>query len=66
MRFTIKWNAWSILAAVAAICGGLAYFIGWTALITGTTIWIETQFWFFDAITSALFAIFFLMLYKES
>ncbi|MEK6858250.1 MAG: hypothetical protein AABX39_06710 [Nanoarchaeota archaeon] len=51
---------WKILTWIFAICGLAAYSIGWLALLT-TTIWVPTEFWFYDAITAGVFAIFFLL-----
>ncbi len=54
---------WKILAALSVLCGIVSVLIGWAALIKKTTIWIQTEFWFYDAITAGVFAIFFLILY---
>ena len=52
---------WKILTWLTAACGITAYFLGWFALIQKSTLWIPTEFWFYDAITAGIFAIFFLI-----
>ena len=50
---------WKVLTWLSAACGLTSYFIGWTALIQESTIWVQTEFWFYDAVTAGIFAIFF-------
>lgn len=51
---------WKVLAWLAALCGIGAYLAGWTALLLGTQLWVPTEFWFYDAVATGVFAIFFL------
>ncbi|MBI4439501.1 hypothetical protein HY638_00855 [Candidatus Woesearchaeota archaeon] len=51
---------WKVLAWIAAICGLIAYSVGWLALMT-SEIWVPTQYWFYDAISAGIFALFFLI-----
>ncbi|MEM4253119.1 MAG: hypothetical protein QXE84_06310 [Candidatus Nitrosotenuis sp.] len=52
---------WRILSGIAGGCGLGAFFIGWASHILGKTIWLATEFWFYDAIASGVFAILFLV-----
>lgn len=56
-----------VLTAVFAICGIGAYLAGWVAVLTKSTIFaVPTDVWFLDAIATAVFAIFFLILAMHS
>ena len=53
---------WKFLAWVSIACGLIAYFVGWWALLTKTTVWgISTEFFFYDAIAAVMFGVFFLI-----
>ena len=52
---------WEIIAWVSIACGLAAYFVGWTALMIGSTILVPTEFWFYDAVAAGIFGIFFLI-----
>lgn len=53
---------WKFLAWLSMACGLIAYFIGWTALVSRTVIWgIPTEFWFYDSIAAGIFGLFFLI-----
>ncbi len=53
---------WKILAWLSIACGLVAYSIGWTALFTKTAVWnISPEFWFYDAIATGIFGLFFLI-----
>lgn len=53
---------WKVLSFVLIGCGAIAYFVGWFALLSKATIGgISTEFWFYDAMVSGLFALFFLI-----
>ncbi len=53
---------WKILSFVSIGCGVIAYFVGWFALLSQATIGsISTEFWFYDAMASGLFGLFFLI-----
>ena len=55
-------NTWKLLAWISVICGLVAYFIGWTALVTKNVVWsVPTEFWFYDAVAAGIFSMFFLM-----
>lgn len=51
---------WKILTWLSAACGFTSYFIGWVALMQESIFLVPTEFWFYDAITAGVFAIFFL------
>ncbi len=51
---------WKVLAWIFVACGLLTYLIGWTGLMLGTVIWIPAEIWWFDAIASSIFGLFFL------
>ncbi len=54
-------NVWKVLAWIFVVCGLLAYFIGWGALLFKFTVFgIGTEFWFYDAIATGIFGLFFL------
>ncbi len=58
---------WKVLAWVFVICGVAAYIVGWIALFTQTTVLgMPTEFWFYDAIATGIFGIFFLMYGTDS
>ena len=51
---------WKVFAWISIICGLLAYGVGWIALFSNSTLWdIPTEFWFYDAIATGIFAVFF-------
>ncbi len=51
-----------IFAWISIACGLIAYSIGWIALFANSVFWnIPTEFWFYDAIATAMFGVFFLM-----
>lgn len=52
---------WKVLTWLSIVCGLATYFIGWLVLLTGSDIWIPTAFWFYDAISAGVFAVFFLL-----
>lgn len=52
---------WKILSGIVGSCGLGAFFIGWASHILGKTLWLSTEFWFYDAIASGVFAILFLL-----
>ncbi len=53
---------WKIIAWIGLVCGLVSYFAGWAALFTKAVLWgIPTEFWFYDAIASWVFAVFFLV-----
>ena len=53
---------WKILAWISVLCGLAAYFTGWIALAAKTAIWnIPTEFWFYDAVATGVFGLFFLI-----
>ena len=55
-------DVWKLLAWISIFCGLVTYLIGWSALLLSATIWgIATEFWFYDAIASGIFGVFFLM-----
>lgn len=54
-------KTWKIVAWISILCGLAAYVIGWTALLKKTSILIPTEFWFYDAIASTMFGVFFLI-----
>lgn len=56
-----KRRLWQVLAWLFVLCGLLAYGWGWTALLNGTTYWFPTEFWFYDAIATGVFAVFFFL-----
>ena len=56
-----------VLAWIFVICGILAYFMGWVALLTGKVYWnIPTEFWFYDAISTGIIGLFFLIYFVHS
>ena len=52
---------WKILAWISAVCGLTAYLVGWAALTTKSALWIPTEFWFYDAVATGVFSLFFLI-----
>ncbi len=54
-----KRKLWKVLAWVFALCGMAAYITGWIALLNNMTYWVPTEYWFYDAITAGIFAVFF-------
>lgn len=53
---------WKVFAWIAVVCGLLGYGVGWAALLSNSTFWnIPTSFWFYDAISTGIFALFFVM-----
>lgn len=55
-------NIWEILAWISVVCGLGAYSLGWVALFTKSVIWgISTEFWFYDAVATGVFGVFFLV-----
>ncbi len=60
-------NKFTLLAWIFFICGLLAYLIGWIALLMNKTFWnVPTEFWFYDAITTGIFGLFFLIYSKHT
>ena len=56
-----------MLAWIFVVCGLLAYIVGWAALLTKTTIWnMPTEFWFYDAMSTGIFGLFFLIFSKHA
>lgn len=54
-----KRTLWKALAWVFALCGIVAYITGWIALMNETAYWVPTEYWFYDAVTAGIFAVFF-------
>ncbi len=54
-----KRRLWKVVAWVFALCGIVAYVTGWIALMNETIYWVATEYWFYDAITAGIFAVFF-------
>lgn len=53
---------WQFLAWISVVCGIIAYFIGWIALLSQSVAWgIPTEFWFYDAVAAGIFGLFFLV-----
>lgn len=54
-----KKRLWKVIAWVFALCGMAAYVTGWLALMKENTLWVPTEFWFYDALVAGIFAVFF-------
>lgn len=53
---------WKFLAWISLACGLTTYLIGWAALASQSEVWgVPTQFWFYDAVSAGIFAVFFLL-----
>jgi len=50
---------WKVLTWFFVACGLIGWALGWYSLMQGTTLWIPTEFWFYDATVAGIFAIFF-------
>jgi len=51
---------WKVIAWIFIACGLIAYSIGWVALLTKSVFRnIPTEFWFYDAVATGIFGIFF-------
>lgn len=51
-----------ILGWIAFLCGVITYFIAWSTILGGGSVWgISTQLWFYDSIAALLIGIFLLM-----
>ncbi len=54
-----KKRLWKFIAWIFALCGMAAYVTGWLALMKENTLWIPTEYWFYDALVAGIFAVFF-------
>lgn len=53
---------WRIFAWVGVICGLVAFFLGWGTVMYGLSLWnAKAEYWFYDAIGSYLFGLWFLI-----
>ncbi len=53
---------WKVFAWISIICGLFAYLLGWIALFSNSILWnIPNEFWFYDAIATGIFALFFII-----
>ncbi len=60
-------NLWRAVAWLVLACGLIAWVLGWAFGISGTQPWnLPGQVWFYDAITSGVFAIFFMVYAADS
>ena len=51
-----------VFAWISIACGLFAYLVGWIALVTKSVFWgIPNEFWFYDAITTVMLGVFFLI-----
>ena len=51
-----------VFAWISIACGLLAYLVGWIALFTKSVFWsIPNEFWFYDAVVTGIFGLFFLI-----
>lgn len=54
-------NIWKFLAWLFIADGLIAYNLGWYALLSKRVFWgVPNEFWFYDAVASGIFGIFFL------
>lgn len=53
---------WKIFAGISVLCGLTTFLIGWASLALGRDIFgVATEFYFYDAIATVLFGIFFVL-----
>jgi hypothetical protein len=55
-------NIWKTIAWLFIICGIICFFIGWIGAITNSNILgIDTNMYFYDAIATGIFGLYFLL-----